>query len=187
MPHPRIEKLADFYRQQGQVCSFMNPDITTFVLVPDQCSDEYVGNPLIEWATAGRPLALSYVWENDPVTVEDEIRIATRHIIRAGCVLKSHVEKRHVSIAELVEALAALRNSTSLKSPAKFILSTENDKFYSIVMSPKHTSRYAPCFSVVLTRMSDIAKVAPDVRDRIRAESSKRFGREYNADGLFIT
>ena len=35
--------MKEFYNREPKVCSFMNPDITRFVLVPNVYSDDVIG------------------------------------------------------------------------------------------------------------------------------------------------
>ena len=70
--HTRIEQMAAFYRDGPKVCSFMSPDVTRFVWVPEGYSAKEVGEPIVQWAKTGQPSALAYVWERDPLDFKAE-------------------------------------------------------------------------------------------------------------------
>lgn len=53
-----------------------------------------------------------------------------------------------------------------------FTFSKGGVPFYAIATGPSYASRYAPCFSMVLTRMADIDAVKAGPRQAIRAEAN---------------
>ena|SRR3989338_90704 len=181
--HPRISKLADFYRTGSKVCSFMSPDITRFVLVPEVYHSQVIAEPLLDWAKTKKPMALSYVWEKDPLNMQDEEEIAIRFFTGLLKILKEDEFGEQINHINLE---AELRFAFSDASPVHPHLSYRDDGFYTITMGPKQTSRYAPCFSIVITRVSDIMLVHKDIAQKIRKESAKRFGSEYDANTLYL-
>lgn len=181
--HPRIERLAEFYRNGPKVCPFMSPDITRFVLVPESYSDGDVGPPVLEWAKTKHPMALAYVWEKDPPSLQQERESAINLFGNLLKILRGDETGQQIDRRSLEAELAY---AFSDDSPIHPFLSYHNEAFYAIAMSPRHTSRYSPCFSVVLTRMSEVKSVKKEVAERIRQESFRLFGREYDADAMFI-
>jgi hypothetical protein len=157
----------------------MSPDITRFVLTPKNYTDAIIGPPYLEWIKTGAPLALAYVWEEDPKTLDEEqesIRLF-KDLMRIG------VEDMGIPYAQIEEqVLFAFRED----SPVHAHLVHAEEHFFSIAMGPQHTSRYAPCSSIVLTRFSDIGQVPEPTTLRIRANSEKRYGRPYDGSGLYL-
>lgn len=179
--HPRIVLMEQFYRNGPKVCSFMNPDVTRFVLVR-KSTDEQIGRAAVAWAQTREPLALSYVWARDPKP-RHESDAAVYLFGRLAKALYEAETGTRIDPHELAREIDYLFSPQSDRHPH---LSYGTEAFYAIAMGPRHTARYAPCFSVVLTREADVNAAHPALRARIRAESTRRMGREYDANALFI-
>ncbi len=181
--HDRIKRMDQFYREGSGVCSFMSPEMTRFSLVPNRYTDEIIGVPLLAWVKTKQPMALTYVWENDPANIEKEREVATTMF---GDLLRILVEDETGSRIDRQALEQELREVFAPDSIVHPHLGYKREGFYNIIMGPRHTSRYAPCFSMVLTRITDVQTVHAETALRIRRESEKRMGETYDANALFI-
>ncbi|MEK6948301.1 MAG: hypothetical protein AABX19_03590 [Nanoarchaeota archaeon] len=181
--HPRVIKMKEFYNREPKVCSFMNPDITRFVLVPNVYSDDVIGPSVLDWAKTRKPLALSYVWEKDPGDLERERAIGIEMFGNLLRILVEDETGNKINCDDLEKELSTVFSPDSQIHP---FLGYRGDPFFSIIMSPNHSSRYAPCFSMVLTRQSDVLNVRNETRDKIRYNSERMMGRSYDAKALFV-
>ena len=183
MIHPRILQMQDFYRSPNKVCSFMSPDITRFVLLPKKYTASELGAPLLEYVQSKTPLALSYVWEEDPISLQQERTTTLSFFTDAMKVLSEAQHHRQINRRELEQEVI---HAFSRKVDTLPFLSYFEQGFYTIAMSPKHTARYAPCFSMVLTRITDVEMISTPLTQAIRARATERMGRPYDAKLLYI-
>jgi len=73
--------------------------------------------------------------------------------------------------------------------PTRPMLGCEDQPLFAICMAPVYPERHprhAPLPIVVVTRVSDVAAVAREVRLAIRARAAARYGGDYDADDLML-
>ena len=178
--HPRIDEMTRFYNGQDKVCPFMSASVTRFVLVPETYNDNHIAPAMLDWAKSTTPLALTYIWEKDPHAERDATIGLFGNLLR---VLVEDMTQEKVDAKGLEAELAIAFAPESDVHP---MLGYEDKPFYAVAMGPKHTSRYAPCASMVITKMSDVAAVHKDIVATIRQRAFARYGAHYDATGVFL-
>ena len=133
--HPRILKLMDFYDREPKVCKFMKSEYTNFILIPDGYKDEHIKMPILNFAKTKDNMALAYVLEVDPPSLERE---RTNGIDLFGNLLRILKEDETGEKINKKYLTAELNYVFSDACPGHPHLSYKDEGFYMITMGLIH-------------------------------------------------
>ncbi len=185
----RLQRVKEFFESGRSVCPFTKKyaNQVSYVCVPDDTTLDK--NPVLDFIADPTIMALTYVFESDKGTHQEEhsraIEVFKKLYLSLFLTEHGQAAKEHLSQLE-----GELNKAFSPSSDINPFLSYNSQPLFSIAMNPLYDQnhpRWAPHPIIVITKHSDVEAVPKPVVDSIRGKMLERIGKLYDADELYIT